>query len=246
MDDGILVTIITAAICIAISIVLTVITWSNRKKLDRVASELQRTLDSYDKYGLSMPLYGYIDPSDVKRMFKGSTTVDLMYLTGFNFIKYYEKEIKEACEREDCNIRILLAMPGNEFIRDLDRMDGMMNKDRNHSEELPETIGIINAINSSPDVRNRIELRFYSTMFRVSITMGHYKEGDAEAWISIFTPPDVAIKSLMLRAVKGKGENNDMDQLTRFEGHFKMVWDHFSEEAAMDEGGYVLPSPSAE
>jgi len=231
MDYGLVVTILFAFI----SLFLTVITLDNRKELKRAAKKLNRILKEYDEYGVSSIDHGKMKVQDANRMFEESIIIKMMYISGVNFVRDYRKKIKKSCDN-GCKIKILLAMPNGVFITEHDKIckiDCEMNSNTN--DEIKETIELIKKINEELIPDKQIEIKYYSTAFRGSLTICYDKENKAKARISVFAPPELAIDSMLLYAEREENDkNNKMNLVSRYEKHFDIIWNHFSSEPDFD------------
>ena len=75
-----------------------------------------------------------------------------------------------------------------------------------------------------------MEIRFYSSEYRLPYVLAYYKDGSIKAWLTMTLPPYKSTKAFVLRGEKKKeliydDETNFVDMM---ETNFDVIWEHGS------------------
>lgn len=167
---------------------------------------------------------------EIKQMCDKAKEIKIINVSGFHYLNANEVNLKKALER-GVKIKFLCSDPQSVFLRDIENMEyhqidssgkRMRDKDKKISAEIFDLINKYQKFG--------MEIRFYSSEYRLPYVLAYYKDGSIKAWLTMTLPPYKSTKAFVLRGEKKKeliydDETNFVDMM---ETNFDVIWEHGS------------------
>lgn len=143
-------------------------------------------------------------------------------------------------------IRFLCATPNSQFLVDIEKLEIRKGLRKPNQITISDEIGEIIALYSRYLKNGCMELRFYTSEYRLPFMLAHRKEKNkniTQAWLTITLPPYKAIRNFVLSGERIFGETAEIDEaeinfVQMMEEHFEYVWEKaekYTIEEALDE-----------
>lgn len=140
---------------------------------------------------------------EVRKMCREASLIKIINVSGFHYLNSNEFELKQALAR-GVEIRFLCAHPDSVFLDDIEKMENVtydpsgrpMRKVGDRiSSEIRDLIGKYD--------ETGIDIRFYSTEYRLPFVITYGADDSATAWLTMTLPPYKSTKAFVLRGRRG-------------------------------------------
>lgn len=181
--------------------------------------------------------------AEIAKMCQTAQEIKLINVSGFHYLNANEDLLKRALQR-GVKIKFLCCHPTSRFLTDIERMEyfqvdssgkRMREADQPISREIYDLIEKYRAFG--------LEMRFYSTEYRLPYVLAYYADGTVKAWLTMTLPPYKSTKSFVLRGEK-KGDqlyDEDANFIDMMETNFDTIWEHSTQTLEQ-----ILPTISTE
>lgn len=169
------------------------------------------------------------------KMFAESKEIKMMFVSGKKFLKQQRANILCALER-GCKIKVLLAMPGSQFLADIEKLEISYGNRENNSSISDEVIEIIELYKET-----KIEIRLYDSTYRMPLILSYDKEARCDAWLTVSLPPYKSGQDnfYLIGHHDINSEPKNLDFIEMMETHFNMIWKYASYKTT-DIAGYHI------
>lgn len=167
---------------------------------------------------------------EIKEMCRNAEEIKIINVSGFHYLNTNEVYLKNALSRGK-KIKFLCCDPQSSFLNDIENMEynqidnsgnRMREKDKKISTEIYDLIKKYQNLG--------LEIKFYSSEYRLPYVLAYYKDGGIKAWLTMTLPPYKSTKSFVLRGEKKKDVvyNNETNFIDMMETNFDIIWEHGS------------------
>lgn len=164
---------------------------------------------------------GVCNGSLARRVSSTQDTIRIMAVSGGSLIKVLKDEIVVALTERKADLRVLVAAPHSEFVRDVEESESPCRAEK-ITQEIETTAALLREYYSKAQSKQTagkkigaIEIRHYTTHFRLSMTICD----DCWAWLTLSLPPKRAVQSMSLE-LSGKNHQLLRDCIE----HFDKAW----------------------
>lgn len=168
--------------------------------------------------------------SEIKTMCDKAEEIKIINVSGFHYLNANEVNLKKALER-GVKIKFLCSDPQSIFLSDIENMEyhqidssgkRMRDKDKKISAEIFDLIKKYQEFG--------MEIKFYSSEYRLPYVLAYYKDGSIKAWLTMTLPPYKSTKAFVLRGEKKKEliYDNETNFVDMMETNFDVIWEHGS------------------
>lgn len=185
------------------------------------------------KFSREMRSYGFEQVSlkkqsrrEVEEMCRRAERIKMIYVSGPRYFAIHDKALREAM-KNGVEIQVLCAGTSGPFLSDIERMEREMTADgaplRGKDQFISDEIETLAREYRDTDM----QLRFYSTEYRLPYVIAYYKDGSVRAWLTVTLPPYRSKDSFVLRGKREKGdgeEKKDLDFIKMMEENFDAIW----------------------
>ncbi|MBP5406781.1 hypothetical protein J6Z19_06500 [bacterium] len=176
---------------------------------------------------------------EVEDMCKEAKEIKIINVSGVRYLTEYKEYYKEALNR-GTKIKILCCDPKSVFLSDLEEMERYMHEDwREPSREKKEAISaeirrVVELYKDTP-----IEIRFFSTQYRLPCVIARYKDESVKTWLTVALSPysssKLNPKLFTLRGEKKADRFYDEDNFVdMMETHFDTIWNYGSKQIPLN------------
>ena len=209
--------------------------------------------------------------SEIEEMCKNASEIKMIYVSGIHYLKENKDVLLPAIKNREKNrenegksnalkIQFLCCNPTSPFLENIENMeknykdaDGKPKPLRKEGEYIKDEIKKIVELYKDSGV----EIRFYSTEYRLPFVLAEYPDGSKKAWLTVSLPPHKSKTAFVLRAEKEKSKRKSMeffsdksmeffsdnifdsientvlgtkglDFVDMMEAHFKVIWENGS------------------
>lgn len=167
---------------------------------------------------------------EIKHMCDTAEEIKIINVSGFHYLNDNEINLKRALER-GVKIKFLCSHPKSFFLNDIENMeyhqiDGTGKRMREKNKKIStEIFDLINKYH-----KFGMEIRFYSSEYRLPYVLAYYGNGNIKAWLTMTLPPYKSTKSFVLRGEKKKEliYDNETNFIDMMETNFDIIWEHGS------------------
>lgn len=184
---------------------------------------------------------------EIKRMCEEASEIKIIYVAGSRYLKNNMRYLDKALKR-GAKIKFLCCNPKSRFLQDIEHMEMNWSDGKNlirKQGDNPISSEVQTIINNYQ--KDGMEIRLYSTEYRMPYVIAHYKDGSVKAWLTMTLPPYKSIKSFVLRGEKKKAQiyDEEINFVDMMEANFDTIWDHCSIPADkfQDDINYTLDEP---
>ena len=167
---------------------------------------------------------------EIKKMCENAKEIKIINVSGFHYLNANEVHLKKALER-GVKIKFLCSNPKSIFLHDIENMEynqidntgrRMRERESKISDEIFDLIEKYKKFG--------LEIRFYSSEYRLPFVLAYYRDGGVKAWLTMTLPPYKSTKSFVLRGEKLKDNiyDNDANFVDMMETNFDTIWEHSS------------------
>jgi len=138
--------------------------------------------------------------------------------------------LKKALKR-GASIKFLCCDPKSVFLTNIENMENNYKDSSGKplreigSKISSETYDLISKYDDSG-----MDIRFYSTEYRLPYILAYYPDGSMKVWLTMTLPPYKSSKSFVLRGEKNKEivYDDDFNFVDMMETNFDVIWEHGS------------------
>lgn len=167
---------------------------------------------------------------EIAQMCNNAVIIKIINVSGFHYLNANEELLKKALER-GAKVQFLCADPNSNFLSNIENMEyhkkdisgkRLREKDKKISAEIYDLIEKYQGVG--------LDIRFYSTEYRLPFVLAYYKDGSIKAWLTITLPPYKSTKSFVLRGEKKAEQfyDDDINFVDMMETNFDVIWEHSS------------------
>lgn len=133
----------------------------------------------------------YIPEKSMRKMVSSAKSIKFLFMTGYNFFVDYQSVLKKAAE-SGTKLSLLIIDVEHEQCRDIVKMEtdyglrDSQGRDIKGKTTVYEEVETIKGIYSNVE---NVEIRHYSSGYRLPCVIAEYENGDIETWFSITLPP---------------------------------------------------------
>lgn len=170
---------------------------------------------------------------EVATMCREACLLKIINVSGIHYLNENRLHLSNALKR-GCEIRFLCSRPKNQFLSDIENMEN--NTFDASGKRLREPGSLI-----GDEVRQLAEefgalgmdIRYFSTEYRLPYVIAHYPDGSERAWLTMTLPPYKSTKSFVLRGKLDKNEvySSEVNFVEMMETNFDTIWTHNSVSA---------------
>lgn len=194
------------------------------------------------KFSNKMKELGFVNTStnkqsqiEIKKMCKSAMEIKIIFVSGFHYFNANEVNLKRALKR-GVKIKFLCCNPHSIFLKDIENMEyNQIGDDGKRLRERNKKISseIYDLIEKYKDFG--LQIRFYSTEYRLPYVLSYYEDGSVKAWLTMTLPPYKSAKSFVLRGEKKKDQiyDDETNFVDMMETNFNVIWEHGSK--SLDE-----------
>ena len=163
-------------------------------------------------------------PKEIKQMCKNAIEIKIINVSGFHYLNDNEIEIKNAIDK-GVKVKFLCCCPTSIFLKNIENIEYWQGIRDKNSEIANEIFDLINKYKQSG-----IEIRFYTTEYRLPYVLSYYKDGSVKAWLTMTLPPYKSTKAFVLRGEKKKNciYDDEINFVDMMETNFDVIWEHAS------------------
>lgn len=167
---------------------------------------------------------------EIKKMCKEATEIKIIYVSGFHFLNINEQHLRSALDR-GTSIKFLCGHPDSIFLKDIENMEYYQRDSQGKRlREKDKKIGdeVMAIMEKYRDTK--LEIKFYSSEYRLPYILAYYPDGSVKAWLTVTLPPYKSIKSFVLRGEKKDEQiyDDDINFIDMMETNFDVIWEHGS------------------
>lgn len=176
---------------------------------------------------------------DIKRICKDVQELDMIYVSGYGFFKYNEIPLKAAMDR-GMKIRFLCAKQNSQFLWDIEKLEIRKGLRKPNQPTISDEIDEIIKLYSHYLRSGRMDLRFYTSEYRLPFMLSHRTEKNkmiTQAWLTITLPPYKAVRNFVLSGEKNFEEidESELNFVQMMEEHFEYVWGKADKYAVVED-----------
>ena len=161
--------------------------------------------------------------SELIDMCENAVEIKIINVSGFHYLNDNEIYLKRALAH-GARIKFLCADPSSIFLEDIERMESSNYQRSADSKISTEILDLIEKYKSSG-----IEIRFFSTEYRLPYILAYYRDGSIRAWLTVTLPPYKSTESFILRGVKPKSAEPETGGFVdMMETNFDIIWKNCS------------------
>lgn len=197
-------------------------------------------LDRYTQriaFAEKMSAYGFSNVSlekqsskEVAEMCAKADEIKIINVSGLHFLSENRLHLRKALDR-GCAIHFLCARPDSQFLTDIENME--MNTYDSSGARLREPGSLIGnevrRLTSEFEVLG-MDIRYYSSEYRLPYVLAHYPDGTERAWLTMTLPPYKSTRSFVLRGHLSPNDvqSSDVNFMEMMETNFNTIWEHGS------------------
>ena len=184
-----------------------------------------------------MSALGFINSStnvqsqkEIRIMCENAIEIKIINVSGFHYLNANEEFLKNAL-KQGTKIKFLCSHPNSVFLKDIENMEYYQvdrSGKRMREKNMPISSEIFDLIKK---YRNfGLEIRFYSTEYRLPYVLAYYKDGTIKAWLTMTMPPYKSTKAFVLRGEKKGNQlyDDELNFIDMMETNFDTIWNHSS------------------
>ena len=191
--------------------------------------------------------------SEIEEMCKNASEIKMIYVSGIHYLKENKDVLLQAIKNREnkgeskaLKIKFLCCNPTSPFLENIENME-KNNKDatgkpkplRKKGEYIKDEIKEIVELYKDSGV----EIKFYSTEYRLPFVLAEYPGGRKKAWLTVSLPPHKSKTAFVLRAEKEKSKSMEfvsdnffdpientkgLDFVEMMEANFNVIWENSS------------------
>ena len=149
--------------------------------------------------------------------------IKIINVSGFHYLNDNELYLKRALAH-GARVKFLCTDPSSIFLEDIERMERSNYQRSADSKISTEILDLIEKYKTSG-----IEIRFFSTEYRLPYILAYYRDGSVHAWLTVTLPPYKSTESFILRGVKSKRAAPETGGFVdMMETNFDTIWKNCS------------------
>lgn len=200
--------------------------------------------EKMSNYGFSNVSLERQSGHEVKRMCEEADLIKIINVSGMHYLNENYPYIMDALSR-GCSIRFLCANPDSQFLSDIENMEfNTFDDSGSRLRAKDDRIGREVEMLSSEFLKAGMQIRYFSSEYRLPFVIAHYPDGSKRAWLTMTLPPYKSTKSFVLR---GRIEedtvySSELNFVEMMETNFDTIWNYGSMEA----GSYLQRKQASE
>lgn len=164
--------------------------------------------------------------TETLKMCEDAVEIKIINVSGFHYLNANENLLKRAL-LNGVRIKFLCANPSSIFLKDIENME--YNKIQINGKRMREADShisdkIYDLIAKYKDFG--LEMRFYSTEYRLPYILATYKDGSIKSWLIITLPPYKSTEVFVLRGVAKPTQSASF--IDMMQTNFDTIWEHSS------------------
>ena len=171
-------------------------------------------------------------PPDFESLMETSKSISIFAISSLNLISGHKSQLVAALANNQAWIRVLLATPGSEFVKDVEAIESVTRADQ-ISRQIDEVDALLReyraeAMQLTPpnQVIGKLELGYFQTHLRSSVILFDNSWG----WLTLNLPPKRANDSVSLELIEV--QNGLLSDVT---SHFDAIWNHLKSKGLVTE-----------
>lgn len=167
---------------------------------------------------------------EISQMCDKAKEIKIIYVSGFHFMNINKHHLERALKR-GATVKFLCAHPDSVFLKDIENMEYFqrdLQGKRLREKESKIGTEVMDMIEKYRDTK--LEMRFYSSEYRLPFILAYYPDESVKAWLTVTLPPYKSSKSFLLRGEKKKNPipDDEFNFIDMMETNFDMIWEHAS------------------